>query len=284
MKEFQVSSMNGYFSEETLELYLERYSSNNNKIVTMTRIRNESLILKDFLEHLSSFSDAIIVFDDASYDDTLDICRKHEKVCAIIRNNRWSSQNRTNLETRHRARLLEVAKSYFNFDWFCYLDADERLVGDVRDEILSLDKEKVHYFRIPLYDAYLTEEDHQAFTREDSLLNSRIYYGPERRDIIFGWNENANPNYILDDSREPSVDGDNYVTILGCQHFGKAISMEKWDEKCHYYIDNFPYEPYGKKWQERIGRSIHIESDFNTPLYVWGKELFENSIKIHPVD
>lgn len=278
-----VNVMKGYFKKETIEFINHFPNGKEKNIVSLTRIRNEGIVLQDFLDHLASFSDMIIVYDDSSTDDTLDICRNHEKVGMIVRNNEWSSCNRTSLETEHRARLLELANKYYSFKWFCYLDADERLVGDVRQEILNLDVDDVHYFRIPLYDAYLTPDDQNEFSKGDVLLNSRKFYGPERRDIIFGWNNNAKPQYILDDSREPTVQGNKCVTILGCQHFGKAVSISKWDQKCHYYIDNFPFEPYGRKWKERIGKAIHEKSDFDTKLYPWGEELFANAIKIHPI-
>jgi len=274
--------MTGILNEISYEYYFQKVKGN--KVVTLTRIRNESLILEDFLDHVSTFSDAIIVFDDDSNDQTLEICRNHKKVCAIIRNRNWSSVGRSNQETLHRDILNKFSDEFFDFSWKFYLDADERLVGNIREDILKLNIDEVHYIRIPLYDAYLTEHDNKAFTNKSTLLNGRKYFGIERRDIIFAWNVNAKAEYILDDAREPSVGSDQYITIFACQHYGKAISSDKWDQKCHYYIDNFPYEVYGKKWTERLGRSIHKESDFSTPLYPWGEVLFSNSQKIHPID
>lgn len=282
MREELESDMNGSFRLETTEYFYNKCNFGN-KIVALTRIRNEGVILLDFLDHLGEFSDGIIVYDDSSTDDSVEICRSHKKVLCIIRNNLWSHKDRTSLETKHRAKLLSIATEKFSFEWFLYLDADERLVGDVRHEICKLNPQEVHYFRIPLYDAYLTEDDNGAFSKSTKLLNSRRFYGPERRDIIFGWNLNASPKYELDDSREPSVTGNSFVTILGCQHFGKAISIDKWDSKCHYYINNFPYEPYGRKWKQRLGKAIHKRSDFDTTLYEWGEELFKNAILIHPI-
>ena len=261
--------MNGILDNICYEFYFHKLKGN--KIVTLTRIRNEALILNDFLNHISTFSDGIIVFDDDSTDETLDICRSHDKVCCIIRNTQWSSTLRTNQETFHRDLLNQCASYFFDFLWFFYLDADERLIGNIREDTLSLNKNKIHYIRVPLYDAYLTPNDCQPFTAESSLLNGRVFFGPERRDIIFAWNKHANAEYILDDAREPSVSSNQYTTIFLCQHYGKAISKERWDDKCYYYINNFPFDVYGRKWESRLGKAVHCFSDFDTPLYKWGE-------------
>ncbi|MCD5384454.1 MAG: hypothetical protein LRZ97_00890 [Candidatus Pacebacteria bacterium] len=76
---------------------------------------------------------------------------------------------------------------------------------------------------------------------------SRLF-GPEYRDILILWRNNPQVKFRGVDSREPTS-----------QH---------WKETCKYYVDNFP-EPYISKWQERVGKAIHYESDFGRALYNW---------------
>ncbi|MEX1060288.1 MAG: hypothetical protein WED13_04645, partial [Methyloceanibacter sp.] len=49
-------------------------------LVGMTRIRNEVLILPDTLDYLGKHVDAIVAYDDASTDATVDTLRAHPKV------------------------------------------------------------------------------------------------------------------------------------------------------------------------------------------------------------
>ena len=67
---------------------------------------------------------------------------------------------------------------------------------------------------------------------------------------------------------------------LYCQHYGKSLSVEHWEETCDYYIRHFPFDTYGRKWLDRKGRAIHTQSDFMRPLYEWGDTLFASAIKI----
>lgn len=262
------------------EYYLGRVI--NPEIIIITRVRNESLILNDFLEHVSDFCDSIIAFDDCSTDDTLSILQQHSKVSAVIRNNKWDKNNRTAQETSHRKELNNLAIKLFNPHWIIYMDADERLVGDIRTKLESIDYKKIDYIRVPLFDAYMTSDDAMDITRGERLLNRRKYYGPERRDIIFIWSSMSGADFILDDAREPTILSDRFLTLFKCQHFGKAISISRWDEKCDYYINNFP-DVYAEKWMKRKGNAIHKTSDFDTPLYCWGQDLFDSAIVIHPV-
>jgi hypothetical protein len=69
-------------------------------------------------------------------------------------------------------------------------------------------------------------------------------------------------------------------TDLYCQHYGKSLSTEHWEETCDYYIKHFPFETYGRKWLARKWQAIHTQSDFMRPLYEWGEALFANAVKI----
>jgi hypothetical protein len=69
-------------------------------------------------------------------------------------------------------------------------------------------------------------------------------------------------------------------TDLYCQHYGKSLSVDHWEETCEYYIRHFPFDTYGRKWRDRKGRAIHTRSDFGRPLYEWDDTLFANAVKI----
>ena len=48
-------------------------------LIGVTRVRNEALILRDTLDYVGKHVDAIIAYDDASTDRTLEILRRHPK-------------------------------------------------------------------------------------------------------------------------------------------------------------------------------------------------------------
>jgi hypothetical protein len=254
------------------------------KLLAILRIRNEELIIEDTLNHLSQFCDAIICFDDSSTDHTFDIIKEHSKVIAIIRNFNWlkNADQRIICETTDRYEMLKLAKEYCP-DWIICADADERYLGDIK-EFLSSDKVKnIDAIRISLFDAYMTENDQKAFSENDTLLNYRTFFGIERRDIIMIWKNHKDIDFRGTDSREPIIpDHLNVIVKFYCQHYGKSLSFKHWEDTCDYYINHFPYDPYGKKWSARKGKAVHLLSDFETALYPWGEQLFTNAIVIHP--
>lgn len=243
-------------------------------IIGLLRIRNESLILTDTLNHLSQFVDGIIVFDDASTDRSVKICQKHKKVLQIINNPKWR-RNREEEETRHRQVLLEAARKY-QPQWLFFADADERFEGEIRSFLLSKESEKINGIRIRLLDAYLTLKDQKPY-KKDSLLNFRQFFGPEMRQILMIFRNQSRVKFQGLDAREPYLTG-KVITKFWCQHYGKAISKKHWQETCQYYINHFP--KYAQKWQKRLNKSIHAVSDFGRPLFSWS-EVKKNPLLIY---
>jgi hypothetical protein len=251
-------------------------------LVGITRVRNESLILQDTLDYVGKQVDAIVAYDDASTDGTFDILRNHPKVALIIQNSCWESEivERLSAETRHRGLLLQVARSRLNFAWTLCFDADERLLGDVRGFTEGAASKACNGIRVQLFDAYMTPDDQEPFSPGKSLLGFRRFFGPERRDILMLWRNLPRVQYKGLDAREPAG-VDQVETRFHCQHYGKAISLEQWEETCDYYVKHFPFETYGKKWLARKGTAIHRQSDFSRPLFEWGDTLFNNAVVIH---
>jgi len=250
-------------------------------IVGMTRIRNEALILPDTLDYLATQVDAIVVYDDASTDDTVDILRKHPKVALIVANQAWEKDiaARKLAEGRHRGLLLDIARSELPHDWMFCFDPDERVMGSLPSFVAGLEADASDAVRVQLFDAYMTPEDCAPYAPDLPLLHFRKFYGPEQRDILMLWRNRPEIHFAEGHGRTPG--GMERVKIdLHCQHYGKSLSVDHWEETCDYYIRHFPFETYGRKWTERKGQAIHTESDFQRPLYEWGEELFANAVRI----
>ena len=73
-------------------------------LIGITRVRNEALVLRDTLDYVGKQVDAIVAYDDASTDRTLEILREHPKVALIVANRSWETdiEARRIAEGRHR--------------------------------------------------------------------------------------------------------------------------------------------------------------------------------------
>ena len=248
-------------------------------LVGMTRVRNESLLLPDTLDYLGRHVDAILAYDDASTDATVEILRAHPKVALIVANQSWEEDiaARKLAEGRHRGLLLEMAREELPHDWMLCFDPDERVTGDLRGFVQGLGPDGCDAVRVQLFDAYMTPEDHAPYRPDLPLLNFRRFYGPEQRDILMLWRNRPGIVFAEGDGRTPRGMA-RVKTDLYCQHYGKSLSVEHWEETCDYYIRHFPFDTYGRKWTERKGQAIHTQSDFKRPLYEWGERLFANAV------
>ncbi len=157
-------------------------------IVAMTRMRNEALILPDTLDYLGAHVDAIVAYDDASTDETVEILRAHPKVALIVANQAWEQdvEARKRAEGRHRGLLLDMAREALPHEWMFCFDPDERVAGNLRGFVRGA-REDCDAVRVRLFDAYMTPEDHAPYTSDQGLLDFRRFYGPEQRDILMLW-------------------------------------------------------------------------------------------------
>ncbi len=250
-------------------------------LVAITRVRNEALLLPDTLDHLGKQVDAILAYDDASTDDTVELLRAHPKVALIVANQEWEEDvaARKLAEGRHRGLLLDMAREKLPHDWILCFDPDERVTGDVRGFVSGLDADACDAVRVKLFDAYMTPDDHAPYISGRALLDFRRFFGPEQRDILMLWRNRPEIVFAEGHGRTP-VGMSHVKTDLYCQHYGKSLSVAHWEETCDYYIRHFPFDTYGKKWTERKGRAIHTESDFGRPLHEWGETLFANAVPL----
>lgn len=225
-------------------------------IVGITRVRNEGLIIEDTLRHALEYVNQIILYDDCSTDDTVDIARSFSRV-HVIQGVRWVKQ-RTLEETRHRALLLDMARE-FGATWAWCFDADERLVGSFPDL-------KADAYKFRLFDGYLTPETNKPYTG-GPLIDLHRLWGPEYRDITMLFKVDK-AEYKGLDRREPIIHGTTELCGVRVKHFGKCLSVDHWEDTCEYYSKHWP-KKYTEKWNARRGKAIHDKSDFGNPLYNW---------------
>lgn len=222
----------------------------------ITRVRNESLILEDTLRHVLQRVDNVILYDDCSADQTVEIAASFDRV-EVIAGDEWRA-DRPAEETRHRAILLDKAAAA-GAEWCLCFDADERYVGAFPD--LALDA-----YRFRLFDAYMTPDCSAPYSGGPLEHLGRLY-GPEYRDIIMLFRVSA-AKYHGRDRREPRIAGRLDLAPVTVKHFGKSLSVEQWEETCDYYATHWP-EPYRSKWAQRRGKAVHTLSDFGRPLYAF---------------
>lgn len=254
------------------------------KIVGLIRVRNACDLIEDALNHMSQFVDAIYVFDDASTDNTYTTAKTHPFVKKIIRNDiREVIKQGVSVQGEQRNKLLQIAKREENPDYFLYMDVDERFEPCfTRKELERIIQENTpDVITFNLYDFYVTPLDNKDSFQ--NIMEDRRCFGPEFRRILFFFRATKESKYHPGITREPFVKKPGDVKIFKSDykvyHYGKALIEKAWDEKCKYYMDYFPV--YYLKWKRRIGKFVHIKSDFGRELYTQENFLPDKGVMLH---
>jgi len=131
------------FFRSNILFFLAFFSCNIHcaKIIGLVPVRNESLVIAQYLKSLSLYSDGIIVLDDASEDNTVEIIKSLADECnvlEIIVKDKWYLD-----EPGDRNKLLQAGRAHGGTH-FILIDADEMFSATslknnaLRNKILSL--------------------------------------------------------------------------------------------------------------------------------------------------
>lgn len=234
------------------------------RIIGLTKVRNESAILKDTLDNWSRIcTGGIYVLDDVSDDSTVAIAKAHPNVKAVVELESWDP-DREKAEWFNREMILRRAQQDAGpDDWFVYFDADEHLYGF--EQVQLFNDPEVRAIACRLYDFYITPED------VEKSYTEREWIGPEYRTIVFFFRNHPALRYHLPDQRVVTLPDDiGRIPIHGdIKHYGKGFSVEQWEATCQYYIKYWP--KYADKWRKRVGKAVKEDmlSDFGNRLVKW---------------
>lgn len=122
-------------------IFLQFFLNSHVKIVGLVPVRNEESIIEICLRALSLFTDAIVVLDDCSIDNTINVIRSIKKDCnieKIITKEKWYRD-----EPGDRNKLLSAGRA-IGGTHFLVIDSDEIFTSNLlednklRNEILKL--------------------------------------------------------------------------------------------------------------------------------------------------
>ncbi len=198
--------------------------------------------LKPVLEHAKKYITNAVIIDDASTDNTIEVCKKALEgiPLTLIENKKSLFSNEVNLR---KLQFEETIKT--NPDWILVLDADEIFEDKFKDEVKELianENADAYYFR--LYDFW----DENNY-REDQYWSAHMSYRPflirYKPEIQYTWKETAQHC-----GRLPLNINEYPVSIshLRLKHYGWAREDDR-KSKYERYQTLDPDAKYG--WKEQ---------------------------------
>lgn len=161
----------------------------DSKITLSMVVKNEAdKYLKEVLLSAKEYIDDAVIIDDASTDNTVEVCQETLKgiPLTIVKNQVSKFSNEINLRKQQWEETLKV-----NPEWIVFLDADQIFESKAKDHIKQLTNQNhydVLYFR--LFDFW--NSDHY---REDTYWKAHLIYRPfmikYKTDFHYIWREIA---------------------------------------------------------------------------------------------
>lgn len=208
-------------------------------IIGMMLVKNEAdRYLRKVLEQMFQICDKIIILDDCSTDNTMDICLEYTPYVYGSDKSEWATN-----EVSQRKRLWDITRAFAkDGDWILCLDADETMthVNDIKKVIEIADINQVKAISFKLYDMWNDKE-----YRDDQ------YWTAHQRDWVFMVRYDVNNEYewreqALHCGRFPvnAFEGLILSSSMKVQHWGWATKEDR-EKKYKRYMEADPNGEYG---------------------------------------
>ncbi|MFD0835492.1 glycosyltransferase family 2 protein [Mariniflexile aquimaris] len=153
-----------------LKSFSKRVVKEENKLTLSMIVKNEAdRYLREVLEHAIKYVDEVIIIDDASTDNSVQLCKE------VLKNTSFKIiQNKKSLfHKEYKLRKLQWKETLkMNPDWILFLDADEIFENKILDNIKSIINNKnIDVYKFRLYDMW-----NETHYREDNLWCAHYKY------------------------------------------------------------------------------------------------------------
>jgi GT2 family glycosyltransferase len=211
--------------------FVRQYKEEGNKITLSMIVKNEAgRYLKQVLESLKGHIDEAVIIDDASSDDTINMCRDILKEIPVhlIQNDKSMFASEVDLRKKQWDETVKT-----NPDWILNIDADEILENNfwVNAQKLINDRDyDLYCFR--LYDMW-----NETQYREDKYWNAHSIYRPflmrYQPDFKYIWNDAAQHcgRFPINTSSIPKTTSEFRV-----KHFGWATPVDREEKYKRYQL------------------------------------------------
>lgn len=151
--------------------------SSGNRLTALMQVQNEAnRYLPRVLENLATFCDDIVVVDDASTDNTVDMCQSFAKVSKLVR----LDEARFSREWELRTLLWETV-SEIEPDWVIVVDADEIYENRMKKEVQRLiNQDQFDWIGFRFYDfwgieTHYRDDEHWNIHRRHTMTMARYF-------------------------------------------------------------------------------------------------------------
>ncbi len=255
------------------------------KLVGITRVKDEKILIQEHLDHMAEFCDALCVYDDLSTDGTFEIIKNHPKVKVILQTDKsWQPKPvgkvKDPLELwKKNQEMLDVAKKELNPEWFIFLDVDEFLDEDLQKDLPKILASKDYdAICFQMYDFFITEEDKDKPYNGD-IRSLRRFAGTEYRNQLFLFRNVWSLFFKEGAHKEPNGFKNNRVSFTDykIKHYGKAKSIEDYYKKSQHYLK---YRPHMRKTKFKFTQPpVHKDKSDLGKLVTW--EEIKHNPQIH---